>query len=363
MMYSVNLNSRFVCFALNEPIDLLALGANPGVAALTAIQPSFPSQGSSITLFPDPNTGTAQLTLEVLSSAVGPAGLDLKAVWPAEGVESLANVISPTSTAPTAAGTPAATGTAVPVVAGTGTPQPNPGVPTAFTLRACVDPNPVSPGGGATLYAQTIPGATCTASDIDPEGTPTDFNGGSQVALADGLVIYPFTAGQTPGVGTSVVACNYKGQNLRTTTTYTIAAPGTAGPTATAVGLQCYVLGDPCPFRAGAPPPTPSCPLPPRTGNNGLYVDVCVQPPVQTFNTQVTIFARTLPGAVCTPQVTYTNGNQPSSLDTSPKTADSSGLVGFGFLQQTFASGGTATVSCQLGVEVAQGSADFVVTL
>ncbi|GAC1327342.1 MAG: hypothetical protein NVSMB22_18810 [Chloroflexota bacterium] len=345
--YNVSITSRFACFTLNEPVTVYALTDNPGAVAITAVHPSVGSKGSSVSIFPDPVTGTADLALEVFKGLLGPAGLDLKAVWPIEGVERVATVVEPATT-------PAATGTAVPATPGV----PAATTPSSFSLRACVDPTPVTTGQGATLYAQTLPGAVCTASVVDPEGKPADFTGAAQTALSDGLVIYPFTAGQTPGQGVAVVQCSLNGQVLRTTVTFSIEPPNTAGiTTPTAPPASGFAGRRPTSFQSDT-----TCPPIAQSGRVGLFVLACITPNPLPFNSTATIYARTVPGARCSPQVLYSDGRQPTSLNTSPQYTDPTGLVSFTFMEATLASSGTVTVTCTLGVETSQGTAGFIVT-
>jgi hypothetical protein len=94
-------------------------------------------------------------------------------------------------------------------------------------------------GGQTTIYALTKPGATCTAVvGYLPNGAPSaaDFNGSPQVALADGLAIFPLTvntqAYQTSGV--AVVSCTLNGQTATTTQPFVINPPiPTSTPAAT----------------------------------------------------------------------------------------------------------------------------------
>jgi hypothetical protein len=85
-------------------------------------------------------------------------------------------------------------------------------------------------GGGTTIYALTKPGAVCTAKvGYLPNGgpLPADFNGSPQVALADGLVIFPLTVNalsfQTMGV--AVVTCTLNGQTATTSQPFSINPP------------------------------------------------------------------------------------------------------------------------------------------
>lgn len=222
--YPVTLTSTFVCFALNEPINVYTLGS-PGAAALT---PLFPDPDSAtqdaadvVTTYVDAATGQARLSLEVRNSSVGPEGVVVKAVWPQEGVERLVTVIGPSGTA-----TPAPTATAT----STGTPPPtSTPAPTAtatavssggpFTAQACMQPSVLKgfdfKGGSGTLYGRTTPGATCTAGISyynNPHsylGGPTakEFDGASQTAASDGLVTYPLTENTKADYGIALVTC------------------------------------------------------------------------------------------------------------------------------------------------------------
>jgi hypothetical protein len=103
------------------------------------------------------------------------------------------------------------------------------------------------PPVGATLYVQTSPGASCTASLALPG--VTGFNPGPQIALVDGFTVFPFLVNTSATSGTATAVCTLNGQSITTTTTFTLihflptATPGptdtpTPVPTATGIGSQ-----------------------------------------------------------------------------------------------------------------------------
>ncbi|HZS94268.1 MAG TPA: hypothetical protein VFA78_05685 [Chloroflexota bacterium] len=222
--YPVNLTSTFVCFALNEPINVYTLGS-PGATALTPLFPdpdtATQNAADSVTTYVDAATGQAQLELEVRNSSVGPEGVVVKAVWPQEGVERLVTVISGSATAtpaPTTTATPTGTPppTATPAPTATATPVSSSG---PFTAQACVQPSVLRgydfKGGSGILYGRTTPGATCTAGISyynNPHSyiggpTSTEFDGTVQTAAADGLVTYPLTEDSKADYGIALVTC------------------------------------------------------------------------------------------------------------------------------------------------------------
>ena len=261
--YTVNLTSKAVCLPLNEPILVTTLG-NPNAAALTPLYPRFiPSHGSQVTVMVDqrpdsPRAGTASLSLEVFKAVVGPAGLDLKAVWTREGVEHVVPIVAPappTATAtplpgqtPTATTTPTPTVTATPTVTGTPPPSPTPSpvVSTApFFVSACVDPlvvNGFTVGGDTpTLYGQTVPGAFCFPSITYGTGDqPTDALYVSEqrtgaIADTNGLVAFPWHELNVADYGIASVTCTLNGQSKTGYTYFLIRQKMPPGPEPTNV--------------------------------------------------------------------------------------------------------------------------------
>jgi hypothetical protein len=254
-MYNVTVTSRFLCFAVNEPIYLYTIG-NQGISALTEQFPVFqPFLGYPVTVLPDQTTGTATLSLEVFNAEVGPAGLDLKAVWPVEQIERVVNVIAPAPPTPTATPLPGAPATATPTT--TSVPGTPPATPTAtatpapaFFVRSCVTPNPMIGAVTATLYGLTLPGAVCTSSVTYNDNTvPANFTDGAQVAGSDGLVSWTFTENTTATGGTAKVTCSLNGQTQTSTTAFTVVPPtptpgaGAAAATSSGKPVTCSTAG------------------------------------------------------------------------------------------------------------------------
>jgi hypothetical protein len=268
--FPVTITSSIVCFSLDEPIVAYTMGTPRGDAVLYQLSPAplVQSLGSVQHVNVDPATSSATLRLEVYRGALSPSGVDVKAVWPAEGIDRVAAVIPPTPATATPTATPhiavtpsgpppappatphqptytpvptstatavptaSVTTTAVPTVSApatkgttrTATPGPT-GTPDTrpFFVRVCATPSTIAPNGGtATVYAQTKPGAVCTAA-IDYQGfgraLPADFDGSPQLALSDGLAVFPLVAhAGTATVGTATVNCTFGGQNITAST-------------------------------------------------------------------------------------------------------------------------------------------------
>lgn len=234
--YTVTITTQLVCFPLtSEPIDVYLL-ANSTSAVLTPLTPFSTSTGTAATVFVSPDTGQAQLLLEVRNKIVGRGGVAIKAVWPNERLEQIITVIPP-SPVPTTPGTPAtATPTAVP-----GTPTATPvstATPTPpFFVRTCVSPNVMNGrtlgGQQATIYGQTLPGAVCTPNVTYFPG-PThpatgELNYGPQVALSDGFVVFPFLENTLGTSGVASVTCSLGGQTLKSCAGFVVLQSDTTG--------------------------------------------------------------------------------------------------------------------------------------
>lgn len=241
--YNVSITSQISCFALAEPTDVFTLGS-PGAAVLTELYPS-PGQsgGSSAEVLVDqnpnsPHAGTAQLTLEVGKNYLGPEGLDLKAVWPDEGVERVVNIVAPAPPTATPTGQPTATSTATPTATPTLTPTPKgtPATPTPVTVaalhvQACVQPdimNGATLGGGSgVLNGLTSPSALCGAQLKYLDGTvPVTFDGSARPADANGLVSFPFGEKSTAGGGIARITCTLGGLSQSACTGFLILQSG-----------------------------------------------------------------------------------------------------------------------------------------
>ncbi|MDQ2742882.1 MAG: hypothetical protein M3Z66_11390, partial [Chloroflexota bacterium] len=185
----------------------------------------------------------ATLSLEVLNRAVGPGGLVVKAVWPAESVERLVRVINPaTPTAvPTvppgaATNTPVPTATAVPAATATAKDPPGPtptSTPTgqAFFVRSCITPNPSLPLDFPTIYVQTLPNAVCTASVLYSNNSqPISFAGGPQTAGPDGFAVFPFQQQTVTPAGEVMAQCTLNGASLSARARFIVNQPTTPTP-------------------------------------------------------------------------------------------------------------------------------------
>jgi len=100
--------------------------------------------------------------------------------------------------------------------------RPSPGHPPAppghgsgtFTLRASVSPGSMPYNAYPTLYAQTISGATCTASVVYSTGrSPRSFDGSTRTAAGNGLVSWTWHEETRSSGGTATVQCTYHGQS------------------------------------------------------------------------------------------------------------------------------------------------------
>lgn len=247
--YFLTITSQMGCFSLSEPVYLYAMGS-PSAAALNELLPvQRGSDGSQMQVVFGQDNGTmsagvATVSLEVANKYVGPAGVYLKAYWPAEGVERVITIVKPMDTATpipgtaTSTPTPAATATESPTPVSTGTPSPTPTatVPTGpVSVQTCVDP-PILQGttqGGdlPTLRGLTAPGAVCTGSVLYLDGTrPSSFDGTAQTADAQGLVAFPWKEDSASQGGIARVQCSASSGPITTSCTgFLILQSGDAG--------------------------------------------------------------------------------------------------------------------------------------
>jgi hypothetical protein len=222
--YTIDIVSKIGCFNLTEPVIVTALG-NHGEAVLRQTNPPIIGGNPYVVNVVPSDTGTATLSLEVLTSQVGPSGLTVKAVWPAEGVEQLQTIVAgtpqptPTGVAtsvPTA--TPAATGTPAP----TSTPAPTvTSTPTPLTLDTCYSPLT------SAIDIRSVPGAICTLTLTLNHGLAanTTYQEGPFAIPASGVGEVPFVPATGSTQGTAVTACSYGGQSETNTLTFTIPIP------------------------------------------------------------------------------------------------------------------------------------------
>jgi len=83
----------------------------------------------------------------------------------------------------------------------------------SFSVHASVSPSSMPYGAHPTLYARTIPGATCTASIVYFTGrSPQSFNGYAQMVGRSGLVGWSWHEETRGSGGTGNVTCTYRGK-------------------------------------------------------------------------------------------------------------------------------------------------------
>jgi hypothetical protein len=134
LSYPVTITSTLGTCALQEPVILDVLGAY-GAVAISPLNPSdvVSTHGQEVTLIPQ--SGIADLLIEVIASKATAQGLAIKAFWPVEGVERAVYLFQgtpPTETAtpfgggPVATNTPTPTPTATPVPTNTPIPAGSP---------------------------------------------------------------------------------------------------------------------------------------------------------------------------------------------------------------------------------------------
>lgn len=101
-------------------------------------------------------------------------------------------------------------------------PKPGPGPPPAppghgsgtFTLHAYVSPSSMPYNAYPTLYAQTVPGATCTASVVYSTGrAPRSFDGSARTASGNGVASWNWHEETRGSGGTATVQCTYRGRS------------------------------------------------------------------------------------------------------------------------------------------------------
>lgn len=98
-----------------------------------------------------------------------------------------------------------------------------PKAPTRFSLRAWVTPNPMPHGAYPTLHAQTVAGASCTASAVYSTGrAPRSFDGSARTAGSSGTVTWTWHE-ETSGTGeTARVTCSYRGTSRTAATSFAV---------------------------------------------------------------------------------------------------------------------------------------------
>jgi hypothetical protein len=114
-------------------------------------------------------------------------------------------------------------GSSAPPAPPLGKPQPTVRPSGSFSVRAAVNPNPVSYGSYPTLYAYTSPGAVCTASVVYSTGrAPVSFSGSPQTVGGSGKVGWSWHMESKGSGGTGTVTCTLRGQNKSATADFTM---------------------------------------------------------------------------------------------------------------------------------------------
>jgi hypothetical protein len=117
-------------------------------------------------------------------------------------------------------------------------------------------------------------------------------------------------------------------------------------------------------FSAGAgssapPAPPPGKPQPTVRPSGSFSVRASVVPNPVSFGSYPTLYAYSLPGAVCSASVLYSTGRAPVSFSGSAQTVGSSGKVGWSWHMESKGSSGTGTVTCTLRRQSRGATASF----
>jgi len=106
-------------------------------------------------------------------------------------------------------------------------PTPTPGKPKPsgnFSVSAYVSPNLVSYGAYPTLYAKSVPGASCTARVVYSTGrAPASFDGSAKTVGSGGVVGWTWHMESKGSGGTATVRCSLHGRTKSASATFTIA--------------------------------------------------------------------------------------------------------------------------------------------
>jgi len=93
----------------------------------------------------------------------------------------------------------------------------------SFTLSAYVSPGSMPYNAYPTLYARTVPGASCTASVVYSTGRePRSFDGSSRTAGGNGLASWPWHEETRGSGGTGTVQCSYHGHSKTAQATFSV---------------------------------------------------------------------------------------------------------------------------------------------
>lgn len=113
--------------------------------------------------------------------------------------------------------------------------------------------------------------------------------------------------------------------------------------------------------NAFPPPPPASKPRPTVQPSGSLAVRALVSPNPVSYGSHPTLYAYSLPGAVCTASVLYSTGRAPVSFSGSAQTIGGSGKVGWSWHMESKGSGGIGTVTCMLRGQSRSATASFTI--
>lgn len=128
------------------------------------------------------------------------------------------------------------------------------------------------------------------------------------------------------------------------------AATNTPVPTATAIPTATATA-------TGTPGPTPTS----TPTGQAFFVRTCITPNPSLPLDSSTIYVQTVPNAVCTASVLYSNNSQPTNFAGGPQTAEADGFAVFPFQQQTVAPAGVVLAQCTLNGASLSARAPFTV--
>src|SRR5206468_3584288 len=92
-----------------------------------------------------------------------------------------------------------------------------------FILRVRVSPSSMSHNAYPTLYATTVPGASCSASVVYSTGrSPVSFDGSARTVGASGTVTWTWHEETSGTGGAASVACSYGGHTKGATALFRV---------------------------------------------------------------------------------------------------------------------------------------------
>jgi hypothetical protein len=92
-----------------------------------------------------------------------------------------------------------------------------------FAVTAWVSPNTMPYDAYPTLFAKSLPGATCSATVVYSTGrSPVSFAGSAQTIGSNGEVQWSWHEETAGSGGTATVDCTYQGRDQTATATFTV---------------------------------------------------------------------------------------------------------------------------------------------